>query len=461
MTSQAISTMNRKQIWSHIDEHQLPVEKAASTKAARAALVAYYEREMAQDDATDIALKEPAIETAGDFDAEIIDSALVAQTVSSEEQQVLPTNALASLSISVSALAKLVGNLKLSSPDTFRLSFGLKGLEVFGVSSRLTVRGIEPLADFQGICGAVILPIAFANLVAKLPKGEQVTIVIDELLNLRLTCLASIYESQGGSPENYPVPFRVSSTEAFQSAVFAVSDLRDSIRRVGYAARKPAALTAKILQMICLDLEGGQMTAIDGHRIAVAPSTDLGRTKSPSTLTLPRPIWQSIAKLPDSSSDVTITWHQGCVVATFSDSSLQLVCSWTEQKFPAVGDIISAVWKATASYCTVDAADILGKLATVSPIVDDQKTLRLSFTDTQLLIQALGMEKGEASVSVPITGTDVSGLTLAMNCEYLREAFSSFGSGSVRMDFERGKQSFPVAITRGGFAAYVMPVAIK
>jgi DNA polymerase III sliding clamp (beta) subunit (PCNA family) len=463
MTAQTISTLSRKQIWSHIDEHQLPVKKALSTEEARAALIAYYGREQVTEEVEIVVVAEPSIETTGDLDEEVTESALIPQVITAEQQQSLPTATIASLSISAGTLAKLVGNLKLSSPDTFRLSFSSKGLEVFGVSKRLTVRCLEPLTDFHGISGAVILPIAFANLVAKLPKGEQVTITIDELLNLHLTCLASTYESQGGSPENYPAPFKVAKTDILQCAVFGVADLRSSIRRTGYATKKPDTFSAEILQMIYIDLEQKQMMAVDGHRVAVSPCADIACTKTElRALTLPRPIWQAIAKLTDTGSDVTITWHEGCVVATFSDSSLQLVCTWTEQKYPAVGDIIDSIQEASSHSHTLDAADLLGKLNTVSPIVDAQKTLRLSFTADQLLIQAIGLEKGEANVSVAISGSDWrTARSFGLNCEYLREAIASFGSGSVRLNIPVTELALPISITRDGFAAYVMPVSVK
>jgi hypothetical protein len=43
MNIQAIATLTRNEIWSHINEFQLPVKKYPSTTAARAALAAYYE----------------------------------------------------------------------------------------------------------------------------------------------------------------------------------------------------------------------------------------------------------------------------------------------------------------------------------------------------------------------------------------------------------------------------------
>ncbi len=282
--------------------------------------------------------------------------------------------------------------------------------------------------------GAITVPArTFADLINKLPN-EQVVLNLNTRTNsLNVRCGGSTTDIKGIDAQEFP-PMPV--PELAQGVALNVSDFKEMIQQVAFAASTDEARPA--LQGVLMSVEASQMTlaATDGFRISVK-NAPLINPVAPIKVIIPARALSELARIAAEGDEaITMVIPEGRGQVIFHLKNSELVSQLIDGNFPPYNAIVPRSFKTHTILSTsgflkaCEQAEIIAR--------EGNNVIRLTVTPKsdgpgQIEINANSEQAGNSEVVVDAT-IDGPGVVIAFNVRFLREVLGVIHSPNVSLE---------------------------
>jgi len=276
----------------------------------------------------------------------------------------------------------------------------------------------------------------FADLVNTLP-GDQVALTLDtstQTLNVRSG--TSTNDIKGIDAQEFP-PLPVPDMEG--AVQLDGADFREMIHQVSFSASTDEA--RPVLMGVLMVLEDDQITmaAADGFRLSVRHATLTSPAPMPLNIIIPARALNELARIAgDGEGTVSMAVPTGRSQVIFRVKDAELVSQLIEGTFPDYQQIVPRSYKSR----TLVSTNALLKACKQAEIFarDGSNVARLDIkaaegdmTPSEVEISATSEETGKNETIVEAT-VDGSGVLIAFNVKYLREALEVIRTPNVALE---------------------------
>ncbi len=170
------------------------------------------------------------------------------------------------------------------------------------------------------------------------------------------------------------------------------------------------------------DLSGIRFVSTDGHRLAIIDRPADGLTLQQGVI-IPRKGIQELRKmLENEDGEVFVGVEKGFYTVQCSDVTIRI--RLVDGQFPDYRQVIPS---SSTTEITVDRNTLLSTVKRVSLVTTDKsKTIRFSFSDSELNISSSSPEHGEASEQIPIV-QDGDNVTIGFSARYVIDVLNTMG----------------------------------
>lgn len=275
----------------------------------------------------------------------------------------------------------------------------------------------------------------FADLVGTLPNGQVDMDLAASTQTLNVRSGASVTDIKCIDSQEFP-PMPV--PELDDGITFKVSDIKEMIRQVVFAASTDDA--RPVLTGVLLTVDGKQVTmaAADGFRLSVRSADLPAKVDQPIHAIIPGRALQELARVAgDGDEIVTMALPSGRGQVVFRLKDVELTTQLIEGNFPEFEQIIPAGHNTR----TVVSTDSFLKACKQAEIFarDGSHIARLNVTPGddlqpgQVEISAQSEETGSSEAVIDATVEGPS-LTIAFNVRYLREVLDVVATPNVALE---------------------------
>jgi len=276
----------------------------------------------------------------------------------------------------------------------------------------------------------------FADLVNTLP-GDQVSLNLDtttQTLNVRSG--TSTNDIKGIDAQEFP-PLPVPDLEG--AVQLNVVDFRDMIHQVAFAASTDEA--RPVLMGVLVIVNGDQITmaAADGFRLSVRSATLSAPAAQPVNIIVPARALSELARIAsDGEETIAMVVPKGRGQVIFRVKDAELVSQLIDGTFPDYQQIIPRSYKSRTLVSTASLlkackqAEIFAREGSNVARLDI-KASHGDMEPSEVEISATSEETGKNETIVEAT-VDGSGVLIAFNVKYLREALEVIKTPNVALE---------------------------
>jgi DNA polymerase-3 subunit beta len=276
----------------------------------------------------------------------------------------------------------------------------------------------------------------FADLVNALP-GDQVALNLDsstQTLNVRSG--TSTNDIKGIDAQEFP-PLPVPDMEG--AVQLNVVDFREMIHQVAFAASTDEA--RPVLMGVLVIVAGDQLTmaAADGFRLSVRSATLSAPASQPVNIIVPARALSELARIAsDGEATISMVVPKGRGQVVFRVKDVELVSQLIDGTFPDYQQIIPRSYKSRTLVSTASLlkackqAEIFAREGSNVARLDI-KAAHGEMEPSEVEISATSEETGKNETIVEAT-VDGSGVLIAFNVKYLREALEVIRTPNVALE---------------------------
>lgn len=276
----------------------------------------------------------------------------------------------------------------------------------------------------------------FVDLVSMLP-GDQVALNLDsstQTLNVRSG--TSTNDIKGIDAQEFP-PMPVPDMDG--AVHLNVVDFREMIHQVAFAASTDEA--RPVLMGVLVIVEGDQITmaAADGFRLSVRSATLSEPAPTPVNIIVPARALNELARIAsDGEETISMVVPKGRGQVVFSVKDVELVSQLIDGTFPDYQQIIPRSYKSRTLVSTSSLlkackqAEIFAREGSNVARLDI-KAATGEMDPSEVEISATSEETGKNETIVEAT-VDGSGVLIAFNVKYLREALEVIKTPNVALE---------------------------
>ena len=276
----------------------------------------------------------------------------------------------------------------------------------------------------------------FADLVNMLP-GEQVALTLEvstQTLNVRSG--TSTNDIKGIDAQEFP-PQPVPDMEG--AVQLNVLDFREMIHQVSFAASTDEA--RPVLMGVLMVIEGDQITmaAADGFRLSVRKATLTSPAPMPFNVIIPARALNELARIAgDGEGTISMAVPTGRGQVLFRVKDAELVSQLIEGTFPDYQQIIPRSYKSRTLVSTIALLKACKQAEIFAREGSNVARLDIRAADgemepSEVEISATSEETGKNETIVEAT-VDGSGVLIAFNVKYLREALEVINTPNVALE---------------------------
>ncbi len=370
--------------------------------------------------------------------------------VSVSQQQLAHGLNMVSRAVSPRSTLPVLGNVLLAT-DEGRLRLAATNLEL-GISCWIGAQ--------IGEDGSITVPARlFSDLVNTLPNDTVQLAVNMNTFTLSVKCGSSATEIKGIDAQEFPP---MPAADPADGVVLKVTDLKDMIQQVAFAASADEA--RPVLQGVQTRMDGEEMSlaATDGFRISVRKTILPQAVAKPVTMIIPARALNELARIAqDGDSLVTVISPPGRGQVVFHLESVELVSQLIDGNFPDYKVIMPRAFKTH----TVVSTNALLKACKQAEII-----ARNGNNVVRLTLQKFDDRPGEIEVSAQSEETGVNEskidanvegpvLAVAFNVRFLREVLEVIKTPNLVL--ETNDQKSPAMVQPVGdenFQHVIMPM---
>ena len=275
-----------------------------------------------------------------------------------------------------------------------------------------------------------------ADLVNTLP-GDQVALTLDastQTLNLRSG--TSINDIKGIDAQEFP-PMPVPDMDG--AVQLNVVDFKEMIHQVAFSASTDEA--RPVLMGVLVTVDGDQITmaAADGFRLSVRSATLSAAAPQPVNIIVPARALSELARIAsDGEETISMVVPKGRGQVVFRVKDAELVSQLIDGTFPDYQQIIPRSYKSRTLVSTASLlkackqAEIFAREGSNVARLDI-KAAQGEMEPSEVEISATSEETGKNETIVEAT-VDGSGVLIAFNVKYLREALEVIRTPNVALE---------------------------
>jgi len=275
-----------------------------------------------------------------------------------------------------------------------------------------------------------------ADLVNTLP-GDQVALNLDsatQTLNVRSG--TSTNDIKGIDAQEFP-PMPVPDMDG--AVQLNVVDFKDMIHQVAFAASTDEA--RPVLMGVLVTVDGDQITmaAADGFRLSVRSATLSAPAPQPVNIIVPARALSELARIAsDADESISMVVPKGRGQVVFRVKDVELVSQLIDGTFPDYQQIIPRSYKSRTLVSTASLlkackqAEIFAREGSNVARLDI-KAAQGEMEPSEVEISATSEETGKNETIVEAT-VDGSGVLIAFNVKYLREALEVVNTPNVALE---------------------------
>ncbi len=320
-------------------------------------------------------------------------------------------------------------------------------LTLTATDSEITIKTTIPaLVEEEG---ATTLPAKkMQQIIAALPNAD-VTIANDENEISTITCKKSTFKVHGLGADQYP---EIKDYEYDLSFNMKVQDIIRSFTKVVYA--RSTDDSRKQLNGVVMSIRSGIMTvaATDGRRLAVVEKAIEDENAKDGDYILPSRASTELSSCLDGTDNVLISLNRSG--ASFQSANTTLITKLVDSQYPNFRQVIPENCGNTVSLPRSEFTEALKRVALI--VSDSGDSVKLTFSQNNLLIYASSVETGESSESMEIAyeGDEVS---VSFNPVYFTDPLKVMEADTINIEF--GRQYSPIKLTGDeGFLYMLMPM---
>jgi len=276
----------------------------------------------------------------------------------------------------------------------------------------------------------------FADLVNTLP-GDQVALTLDtstQTLNVRSG--TSTNDIKGIDAQEFP-PLPVPDMEG--AVQLEIADFREMIHQVSFAASTDEARPVLMGVLMVLEEDQITMAAADGFRLSVRHATLTAPAPLPLNVIIPARALNELARISgDGEGTISMAVPTGRGQVIFRVKDAELVSQLIEGTFPDYQQIVPRSYKSRTLVSTnallkaCKQAEIFAREGSNVARLDI-KAAEGELTPSEVEISATSEETGKNETIVEAT-VDGSGVLIAFNVKYLREALEVIRTPNVALE---------------------------
>ncbi len=276
----------------------------------------------------------------------------------------------------------------------------------------------------------------FSDLVNTLP-GEQVTLTLDvasQTLNVR--CGTSNNDIKCIDAQEFP-PLPVPEMDG--AIQLNVADFKEMIQQVAFAASTDEARPVLMGVLVTVEKDQITMAAADGFRLAVRKATLSTPAPQPVSVIVPARALSELSRIiSDGNELVYMIVPKGRGQVIFRVKDVEVVSQLIDGTFPDYQQIIPRSYKSrtlvstTAMLKACKQAEIFAREG-ANVVRLDIKSAVSEMQPSEVEISATSEETGKNETIVEAT-VDGSGLLIAFNVKFLREALEAIKTPNVALE---------------------------
>jgi DNA polymerase-3 subunit beta len=264
-----------------------------------------------------------------------------------------------------------------------------------------------------------------SEIVSKLP-GDSISLSMQDT-RLQVVSGPSKFALSSMSTSDYPeIPEMPIATGRVSA-----SDFSQSVAQVAIAASREEVTPVLTSVMVSASEKELTLVATDRFRVAVKHLPWEG-SATQKDLLIPARVLQEIAKTFASQGDLEIAFGEGDrEVVGFSAGNKSVSSATIKGKYPAVLGLFP---ENVDNHAVIATHDLLDATKRVALVVDREKPLRYSFTDSELVLESIGSDVAEATEQVPcsLSGEKV---VVSLRPQFLSDALGGIVDASVKISF--------------------------
>lgn len=276
----------------------------------------------------------------------------------------------------------------------------------------------------------------FTDLVNTLP-GEQVTLSLDvqtQTLNVRSG--TSTNDIKGIDAQEFPPLPTPEQQDALQ---LNVADFKEMVQQVAFSASADEA--RPVLMGVLVNVQNDQivMAAADGFRLSVRTATLASPAQQPANVIIPARALSELARIASEGENIISMYvPKGRGQVIFHVKDVELVSQLIDGTFPDYQQIIPRSYKSRTLISTISLlkackqAEIFAREGSNVARLDI-KASQGDMTPGEVEISAISEETGKNETIVEAT-VDGSGVLIAFNVKYLREALEVIKTPNVALE---------------------------
>ncbi len=310
--------------------------------------------------------------------------------------------------------------------------------------------------------GSTTIPArTFVDLINALP-GEQVALTLDgstQTLNVRSG--TSTNDIKGIDAQEFP-PLPVPDMEG--AIQLNVADFKEMVHQVAFAASTDEARPVLMGVLVIVEDDQITMAAADGFRLSVRSATLTAAASEPINVIIPARALSELARIAtDGDEPISMVVPKGRGQVIFRVNNVELVSQLIDGTFPDYQQIIPRSYKSRTLVSTASLlkackqAEIFAREGTNVARLDI-KPAKGEMEPSEVEISATSEETGKNETIVEAT-VDGSGVLIAFNVKYLREALEIIKTPNVAL--ETSAQNAPGVVRPVGeddFLHVIMPM---
>jgi len=310
--------------------------------------------------------------------------------------------------------------------------------------------------------GSTTIPArTFVDLINALP-GEQVALTLDgstQTLNVRSG--TSTNDIKGIDAQEFP-PLPVPDMEG--AIQLNVADFKEMVHQVAFAAATDEARPVLMGVLVIVEDDQITMAAADGFRLSVRSATLTAAASEPINVIIPARALSELARIAtDGDEPISMVVPKGRGQVIFRVNNVELVSQLIDGTFPDYQQIIPRSYKSRTLVSTASLlkackqAEIFAREGTNVARLDI-KPAKGEMEPSEVEISATSEETGKNETIVEAT-VDGSGVLIAFNVKYLREALEIIKTPNVAL--ETSAQNAPGVVRPVGeddFLHVIMPM---
>ena len=291
-------------------------------------------------------------------------------------------------------------------------------------------------ARIEGEGSTTVPARTFADLVNTLP-GDQVALTLDastQTLNLRSG--TSTNDIKGIDAQEFP-PMPVPDMDG--AVQINVADFKEMIHQVAFAASTDEARPVLMGVLVLVENDKITMAAADGFRLSVRSTTLATAAAEPVNAIIPARALSELARIAaDGDEAISMVVPKGRGQVVFRAKDVELVSQLIDGTFPDYQQIIPRGYKSRTLVSTSSLlkackqAEIFAREGTNVARLDI-KPAQGEMEPSEVEISATSEETGKNETIVEAT-VDGSGVLIAFNVKYLREALEVIRTPNVALE---------------------------